>query len=111
VTAGPARGRGTRGYRLEYPWVVPSVGGMTHAQHVSGPAYDDPSTPSELTADCRAAEERLSLPRSFDTVARAAARPAPSIRFEDFPREVTKLEIHPAVAARRIAAALDLDLD
>jgi hypothetical protein len=84
---------------------------MTDAQHVSGLAYDDPSTPSEMTADCRAAEARLSLPTSFETVARAAARPAPSLRFEDFPREVPKREIHPTVAARRIAAAMDLDLD
>ena len=84
---------------------------MTDAQHVTGPAYDDPSTPSELTADCRVAEERLSLGRRFDSVARAARRPAPSIRFEDLPREAPKPEIHPAVAARRIAAALGLDLD
>jgi hypothetical protein len=96
---------------LEYPSVVPSVDLMTDAQSPSALAYDDPATPSELSADCRAAEERLSLSTSFDSVARAAARPAPSIRFEDFPREVTKPEIHPATAARRIAAALDLDLD
>jgi hypothetical protein len=72
---------------------------------------DDATTPSQMTADCRAAEARLDLPASFDRVARAAARPAPSIRFEDFPREVAKQDIHPAVAARRIAAALGLDLD
>ena len=83
---------------------------MTHAQHVSGLAYDDPSTPSELTADCRAAEARLALPGSLDSVARAAARGPISLRFEDF-HEVAKPEIHPATAARRIAAALDLDLD
>jgi hypothetical protein len=79
---------------------------MTDAQHVSGLAYDD----SSMTADCAAAQARLALPRSFGTVARAAARPAPSIRFDDF-REVAKPEIDPAVAARRIASALDLDLD
>jgi hypothetical protein len=84
---------------------------MTNAQQVSGLAYDDPSTPSELTADCLAAEARLALPTGLATVARAAGRPAPSIRFEDLPREVAKPEIHPAAAARRIAAALDLDLD
>jgi hypothetical protein len=84
---------------------------MTDAQQVSGLAYDDPATPSELTADCRAAEARLALPASFESVARAAARPAPSIRFEDFPREVPKPQIHPAAAARRIADALDLGLD
>jgi hypothetical protein len=84
---------------------------MTNAQQVSGLAYDDPSTPSELTADCLAAEARLALRTDLATVARAAGRPAPSIRFEDLPREVAKPEIHPAAAARRIAAALDLDLD
>jgi hypothetical protein len=83
---------------------------MTDAHSVSGPAYDDPATPSELTADCRAAGVRLDLPRAFDSVARAAARPAPSLRFEDLPCEVAKPEIHPALAARRIASALGLDL-
>ncbi|MDH2416786.1 hypothetical protein [Nocardioides sp. CER19] len=83
---------------------------MSAADHVSGLAYDDPSTPSELTADCRAAGARLALPASFDSVARAAARGPVSLRFEDF-REMRKPEIHPTVAARRIAAALDLDLD
>jgi hypothetical protein len=33
-----------------------------------------------------------------------------SLSFEDF-HEAPKPEIHPAAAARRIAAALDLDLD
>jgi hypothetical protein len=84
---------------------------MTDTQPASGLAYDDPSTPSELSADCRAAGARLALPAAFDTVARAASRPAPSLGFEDFPREVSKPEIHPAVAARRIAVALGLDLD
>jgi hypothetical protein len=84
---------------------------MTDAQSPSALAYDDPATPSELTADCRAAEERLSLATSLDSVAHAAAHPAPSLHFEDFPREVAKPEIHPATAARRIASALDLDLD
>jgi hypothetical protein len=83
----------------------------------SGFAYDDPSTPSELTADCRAAEARLALPDAADSpvapawvdrVARAAVRPAPSIRFEDLPREVAKREVDPTAAARRIAVALDL---
>jgi hypothetical protein len=79
---------------------------MTDAQHVSGLAYDD----APMTADCRAAARNLALPASFATVARAASRPAPSIRFEDF-GEVAKRDIDPAVAARRIAAALELDLD
>ncbi|WP_459982491.1 hypothetical protein [Nocardioides sp. AN3] len=84
---------------------------MSDEQPATGLAYEDPATPSELHADCRAADARLSPRSPLETIARAAARPAPSIRFEDFPREVAKAEIHPAVAARRIAAALDLDLD
>lgn len=83
---------------------------MTTAHHRSPafPAYDDPAVPGELTADCLAAEARLAYP--LRTVSRAAARPAPSLRFEDFPREVPKPQIHPAVAAQRISAALGLDL-
>lgn len=87
---------------------------MTFDPSHAGLAYDDPATPSELTADCRAAEARLAFPAPFAApfaaVARAAARPVPSIRFEDFPREVAKRDVDLAVAARRIAAALDLDL-
>ena len=65
-----------------------------------------------MLADCLAAEARLSLSHDRDDViARAAARPAPSLRFEDFPREVPKPEFHPAVVAQRIAASLELDLD
>lgn len=75
-------------------------------------AYDDPAAPADLIADCRAAEARLAYPlRSpLHSVARAAARPAPSLRFEDFPHEVPKPQIHPAVAAQRISAALGLDI-
>jgi hypothetical protein len=83
---------------------------MTDVQPVVEPAYADQAAPSQMTADVRAAEARLSLPRAFDTVARSAARGPVSLRFEDF-HEVKKPEIHPAAAARRIAAALDLDLD
>ncbi|MFT4288087.1 hypothetical protein [Nocardioides sp.] len=76
------------------------------------PVYDDPATPAEMLADCLAAEAHLSFPHDrADLIARAAGRPVPSLRFEDFPREVPKPELHPAVAAQRIAAALELDLD
>jgi hypothetical protein len=83
----------------------------------SGFAYDDPSTPSELTADCRAAEARLApsdadgslgAPARAERIARAAARTAPSIRFEDLPREAAERDVDPTAAARRIAVALDL---
>ena len=87
---------------------------MTTAPHrpLSATAYDDPAVPGELTADCLAAEARLAVSPdgSLDGLGRAAVRPAPSLRWEDFPREVPKPEIHPTVAAQRIAAALGLDL-
>ena len=60
-------------------------------------AYDDASTPTEMTADCR--------------VVRALLRPAPSIRYEDHPREVVKPTLEIDEAARRLASALHLHLD
>ncbi|SFC07143.1 hypothetical protein SAMN04487968_103273 [Nocardioides terrae] len=78
---------------------------MTDAQQTSGLAYDD----APMASDCRAAQARLELSRSFARVARAASRPAPSIGFDAF-TEVAKPDIDPTVAARRIAAALGLDL-
>ncbi|WP_258236379.1 hypothetical protein [Nocardioides campestrisoli] len=42
----------------------------------------------------------------LDRVARAAVRPAPSIHFEDYPREVHKSEIRVSAAAARLAGAL-----
>lgn len=70
-------------------------------------AYDDPSTTAELVADCRETERRL----AFTGVARAALRPAPSIRFEDQREGLAKQEIDMFAAAHRIADALGLDLD
>jgi hypothetical protein len=84
---------------------------MTDAQRVAAVAYDDPSTPSELAADCREAEARLTPAPDLQRAARAATQPAPSMRFEDYPQDVVKPEIHVAAAARRIATALGLDLD
>jgi hypothetical protein len=83
---------------------------MTDALRPARSAYDESSSPAQLSADCRAAEERLGLPARFATVARAAARGPVSLRFEDF-REARKPDIDPTLAARRIAAALDLGLD
>ena len=58
-----------------------------------------------MYADARATRDRL------DSVARAAVRPAPSLTYEDFPREVPKREIRVDEAAQRIANALHLHLD
>ena len=60
-----------------------------------------------MYADARATRDRLRLER----VARAALRPAPSLTYDDFPREVSKREIRVEEAAQRIANALHLHLD
>ena len=58
-----------------------------------------------MYADARATRDRL------ESVARAAARPVPSLTYDDFPREVSKREIRVEEAAQRIANALHLHLD
>lgn len=77
-------------------------------------AYDDASTTARMTADCRAAELNLHLPErrtAAERAARAAVKPAPSILFEDYPREVKKPSIEVSEAAARLAAAMHLHLD
>ena len=73
-------------------------------------AYDDFASPQQMHADCEAVGQHLRLPR-LEQAARAAVEPAPSIHFEDFPREVTKREIRVSDAAARLANALHLHLD
>ena len=76
-------------------------------------AYDDPSPSSEMTSDCHAVEAALHLPgrpTAAERAARAAVRPAPSILFEDYPREVRKPAITVDDAAARLGAALHLHL-
>ena len=71
--------------------------------------YDEAATATEMTADCRAVEETLHLPARrtpAERTARAASRPAPSIRYEDYPREVPKPTIQISDAASRLAAAI-----
>jgi len=70
-------------------------------------AYDDLSTPHEMYDDCHTIGVKL----RFDRIARAAARPAPSLHFEDYPREVPKREISISEATARLANALHLHLD
>lgn len=69
--------------------------------------YDDAATPQEMSADARAVGQHLRL----QAAAAAAAQPAPSIHFEDYPTEVTKRDIRVSDAAARIANALHLHLD
>lgn len=77
-------------------------------------AYDDAATTSEMTSDCHAVEAALHLPQRRTVAERAAAaatKPAPSILFEDYPREVKKPTIAVSDAAARLGAALHLHLD
>jgi hypothetical protein len=70
-------------------------------------AYDDASTPEEMSADCRVAGKNLRLRKA----AEAATGPAPSIHFDEYPREVGKRDIRISEAAARLANALHLHLD
>ncbi|MCL8027063.1 hypothetical protein [Nocardioides bruguierae] len=72
-------------------------GRLTHA---------DLGTLASMTADAQAASRALHL---LDAAAR---RPAPSLAYDDYPREVAKTgEVRVDVAAQRIANALELHLD
>jgi hypothetical protein len=77
-------------------------------------AYDDAATAAQMTTDCRAVEAALHLPArrtAAERAARAAVKPAPSILFEDYPREVKKPRIEVSEAAARLANAMELHLD
>ena len=77
-------------------------------------AYDDAASSTEMTSDCHAVEAALHLPErrsAGERAVRAAAKPAPSILFEDYPREVRKPTIAVSDAASRLGAALDQHLD
>ena len=67
--------------------------------------YEELATPSEMRADCEAVSRRL------EQAATRATRPAPSIHFDEFPREVAKRDIEISEAAQRLANALHLHLD
>lgn len=58
-----------------------------------------------MRADCLATGRNLRLERA----AEKAVAPAPSLRFEDYPREVRKREIRVSEAAARLARALYTD--
>ena len=68
-------------------------------------SYEELATPADQYADCEAVSRRLA------EAAVKATRPAPSIRFEDLPRETPKPAIEISEAAQRLANALHLHLD
>ena len=79
----------------------PAPGRPSHLVH------DELGTPAELAADCRVVGRNLRIERA----ARAAVAAPPSLRFEDYPSEISKREIRVSDAAARIANALHLHLD
>ena len=77
--------------------------------------YDDASSTTEMADDCRAVEQALGVPprrTAGERTLRALARPAPSIRFEDYPQDdarhsrdgSAKGSIPISAAASRLAA-------
>lgn len=73
-------------------------------------AYDDQDTASQMHQDCDACSTQLSLPtRRIEPV--DVTLPAPSLEFEDFPREVRKTTIEVSAAAAHLASRLHLHLD
>ncbi len=74
-------------------------------------SYAEWGTPRELTADCRATGEALGLKRLERAARTATTRSAPSLAYEDFPRERTKADISISAAAVALANALHLHLD
>ena len=70
-------------------------------------AHADLDEPAAMRADCAAAGANLPLARA----ARRATAPAPSLDYDDFPREVPKRGITVDAAASRLARALHLETD
>lgn len=69
----------------------------------------DLSPVQRMHSDCVATRDALG--RHLAQAAARATRPAPSILYVDYPREVAKREIRVDEAAQRIANALSLHLD
>lgn len=71
-------------------------------------AYDDFDPTAAMSADCLVVESRLGR---RPALREALSAPAPSLRYEDYPREIAKRDIRVSDAAARLAAAMHLHLD
>lgn len=74
-------------------------------QPASAPTYGENDSLAAMRADCEATH------RELRRAARLATRPAPSIRYEDQPREQRKPQIEISEAAARLAGALHFHLE
>ena len=73
-------------------------------------AYDDQDTADQMRDDCTACGSRISLPHErIDNS--AVTMPAPSLEFDQYPREARKPEIEVSDAAAHLASRLHLHLD
>jgi hypothetical protein len=96
----------TERYTREYPSVAPTVEDMSYERL----AYDDQDSANQMHDDCTACASSIALPRQrIDNT--AVTMPAPSILFEQYPREVRKPEIEVSEAAAHLASRLHLHLD
>ena len=98
-------------YGSGYASVANSVDAMTTSRRPANSFSDELGTPAEMAADGHATSRNLGLQSRLERAARAAAGPAPSLRYDDYPAEVGKREIRVSDAAARIANALHLHLD
>jgi len=62
--------------------------------------YEEPAAPADMTTDCEAVRRRLA-----DAAAKAV-RPAPSIHYDEFPRDVPKRGLEISEAAQRLGRAI-----
>jgi hypothetical protein len=72
-------------------------------------AYDDQDTTGQMHLDCTACADHLAV--VAPPVAPELLGDAPSLAFEDFPREIRKPEITVSDATALLAARLHLHLD
>lgn len=105
VRARATRQKTTQEYRSGYPAVAPSVDRMTYQRL----PYADQDPAPTMTSDCAACGDRLTLPRQV--VGAALRRPAPSLAYDAFPREVRKPDLTVSAAAAHLASRLHLHLD
>jgi hypothetical protein len=71
-------------------------------------AYDDQDTTLKMRTDCTACASQMGLPEQRISPEDLVA---PSIEFDDFPREIRKPEITVSDAAAHLASRLHLHLD
>ncbi len=77
--------------------------------------YFDADSTATMSADCTACAHEMQIPRTRRPgpalISSKLMGQAPSISYDDFPREIRKTEINISEAAARLANKLHLHLD